>query len=167
MPAEGECITMSSMEQVAEQLRGKGLKLTPQRRLIIGILLEDRSHPTVDEVYRKVLEVMPEVSRTTVYNTIREMMSLGAVEEAGRFGAGGIRYETSDEPHNHFLCVNCKSLVDVDIPTPEVDDVEERLPGCVVLQRRLTLYGLCAKCRESLESERAAERLPTVEGLGE
>ncbi len=155
---------MSSMEQVAEQLRRKGLKLTPQRRLIIGILLEDRSHPTVDEVYRKVLKAMPEVSRTTVYNTIREMMNLGAVAEAGRFGGGGIRYETSDEPHNHFFCVRCKSLVDVNIPAHEVGDVGEQLPGCVVLQRRLTLYGVCSKCRES---ERAAGQLPPVEGLGE
>ena len=56
---------MRSVEQIAEQLRKKGLKLTPQRRLIIDILLHDRTHPTVEEVYRKVLETMPEVSRTT------------------------------------------------------------------------------------------------------
>ncbi len=75
---------MRSVEQIAEQLRKKGLKLTPQRRLIIDILLHDRTHPTVEEVYRKVLETMPEVSRTTVYNTIREMLNLGEVAEGTR-----------------------------------------------------------------------------------
>lgn len=131
-------------------LRAKGLKLTPQRRLIIDILIHDRTHPTVEEVYRKVLETMPEVSRTTVYNTIREMINLGVVSEVEHFGDGGVRYDTAAEPHHHFFCVKCKALVDVDpSESPlgaECEGVPESLPGCVVFKRQLTLYGLCADC---------------------
>jgi len=146
-----------SLEQIAEMLRSRGLKLTPQRRLIIDILIHDRTHPTVEDIYRKVLESMPEVSRTTVYNTIREMLNLGVVAEVEHLSEGGVRYDAAGEPHHHFFCVRCKALIDVDADGPiryELDDhITDRLPGCVVFKRQLTLYGLCAGCAEQEERE--------------
>ena len=46
---------MRSVEKIAASLREKGLKLTPQRRLIIEILSKDRSHPTVEEDRKSVV----------------------------------------------------------------------------------------------------------------
>lgn len=153
---------MRSVEQIAELLRKKGLKLTPQRRLIIDILLHDRTHPTVEEVYKKVLETMPEVSRTTVYNTIREMLSLGEVSEVQDLSDGGIRYDTTGEPHHHFFCVRCRSLVDVDLSLPSVEESSSELADCVILKQQLTLYGLCPACRELQRQEEKIEQKETV-----
>ena len=46
-----------------EQFRQNGLKITPQRRVILALLVQDDSHPTADEIYQRVLAVMPQVSR--------------------------------------------------------------------------------------------------------
>ncbi len=149
---------MRSVEQIAELLRKKGLKLTPQRRLIIDILLHDRTHPTVEEVYKKVLETMPEVSRTTVYNTIREMLNLGEVAEVQDLSDGGIRYDTTGEPHHHFFCVRCRALVDVDLALPPVAESSSELADCVILKQQLTLYGLCPACSELQRQEEKMEQ---------
>lgn len=139
---------MRSVEKIAASLREKGLKLTPQRRLIIEILSRDRTHPTVDEVYRQVVVTMPEVSRTTVYNTIREMASLGEVVEVQDLSDGGIRYDTCADSHNHFFCLSCRSLIDVHVDFPRPESYSGALEGFQVLKQQLTLYGICPDCRD-------------------
>jgi Fe2+ or Zn2+ uptake regulation protein len=153
---------MRTVEEISGLLRKKGLKLTPQRRLIIEILLHDRSHPTVEDVYRKVLETMPEVSRTTVYNTIREMLNLGEVAEVQDLSDGGIRYDTDAAPHHHFFCIRCRALADLDLELPPVPESVPGLSDCVILRRQITLYGLCAQCREE---EKEGEFLKPQEAL--
>ena len=137
---------MRPVEQIAADLREKGLKLTPQRRLIIEILSRDRSHPSVDEIYQQVLVTMPEVSRTTVYNTIREMTALGEIVEVQDFGDGGARYDTCAEPHHHFFCQACRSLFDLktDLNLPE--KYPEPLEGARIVRQQLTVYGVCPRC---------------------
>ena len=137
---------MRPLKEIAADLREKGLKLTPQRRLIIEILSKDRSHPTVDDVYQQVLAVMPEVSRTTVYNTIREMAFLGEIEEVQNFDGGGARYDTSVGGHHHFFCLSCRTLIDVDVDLPDEDVFSKNLQGFEVSRALLTLYGLCPAC---------------------
>ncbi len=155
---------MRSVEEIAGLLRKKGLKLTPQRRLIIEILLSDRSHPTVEDVYRRVLESMPEVSRATVYNTIREMLSLGEVAEVQDLSDGGIRYDTESFPHHHFFCIRCHDLQDVEIALSPVDESAIGLPVCVILRQQMTLYGLCAECREEERKKKSPEHQEALSG---
>lgn len=149
---------MRPVKEIAADLRKKGLKLTPQRRLIIEILSRDRSHPTVDDVYQQVLAIMPEVSRTTVYNTIREMAFLGEIEEVQNFDGGGARYDTSVGNHHHFFCLSCRSLIDVDVNLPDEEEFSRDLEGFEVSRALLTLYGRCPYCvnKEGAGSVRAA-----------
>lgn len=149
---------MRSVEDIAAQLREKGLKLTPQRRLIIELLSRDRTHPTVDDVYRQVTVTMPEVSRTTVYNTIREMTTLGEVVEVQDLGDGGIRYDTSAETHHHFFCLKCRSLLDVDIEMPSAVNFSDNLAGFEIVKEQMTLYGFCPACRNSMEKDQESKQ---------
>lgn len=137
---------MRPLMQIAADLREKGLKLTPQRRLIIEILSGDRSHPTVDEVYRQVLAVMPEVSRTTVYNTIREMTALGEIVEVQDLGDGGTRYDTSAGVHHHFFCQACRSLFDLEADLSLPEEYHGEMEGAKIIRQQLTVYGICPGC---------------------
>jgi Fur family peroxide stress response transcriptional regulator len=49
-----------------ERFRDNGLKITPQRWVILELLADDDSHPTAEQAYQRILSVMPGVSRTTV-----------------------------------------------------------------------------------------------------
>ena len=54
-----------SVQEIAAALTEKGLRPTQQRIAIYDYLLRHPTHPTVDTIYRAVLERFPTFSRTT------------------------------------------------------------------------------------------------------
>ena len=94
---------MHTLEAILELFRQNGLKITPQRRVILEVLTRDDSHPTADEIYQRVLSMMPDVSRTTVYNTLRELVALGELVEVHGLSEGGMRYDADAGVHHHLF----------------------------------------------------------------
>jgi Fe2+ or Zn2+ uptake regulation protein len=138
---------MKSLEMLLEQFRQKGLKITPQRRVILELLAQDDSHPTVDEVYQRVLSIMPDVSRTTVYNTFRELCDLGELTPVHDLSEGGQRYDTNGEEHHHLYCVRCHALVDIDHGFAGLTLAPEEASGYRILSRQVTFHGVCPDCQ--------------------
>jgi len=143
---------VKSVETLIERFRQNGLKITPQRRVILELLADDDSHPTAEQVYQRVLLVMPEVSRTTVYNTLRELSDLGELTRVQDLSEGGQRYDTNSEPHHHLYCVRCHKLIDIDHDFEGLSLAPEELSGYRILRRQVTLYAICPDC-QAAESE--------------
>jgi Fur family ferric uptake transcriptional regulator len=72
--------SLSVQSRVETQFRAKGLKLTRQRRLIATIMSKAKGYPDFDELYRRVAERNPCVSRATVYRTLKLFEREGFVE---------------------------------------------------------------------------------------
>ena len=143
---------MKSLETHLTLLRQHNLKITPQRRLIVELLLDDESHPTVDAIYQRVLAAMPGVSRTTVYNTLHELVTLGILAEVPDLSEGGVRYDTNAMHHHHLFCIQCHALVDVSHSFEGVSLSSEEAAGYQIIQSQVTFYGICPTC-QNLETE--------------
>ena len=130
-----------------DQFRQNGLKITPQRRVILDLLAQDDSHPTADEIYQCVLSVMPEVSRTTVYNTLRELIALGELTEVRDLSEGGLRYDTDTGLHHHLYCLHCHTLVDIDHDFEGLALPPEDASGYQIVRHQVTFYGVCPDCQ--------------------
>ena len=139
---------MKALDTLLSRFRQNGLRITPQRRVILELLVDDDTHPTVEQVYRRVLAVMPDVSRTTVYNTFRELIDLGELRPVRDFSEDGQRYDTSNEVHHHLYCVECHQLVDIDRDFEEISLPPEEARGYRILSRQVTFYGICPDCRD-------------------
>ena len=139
---------MESLESLLAALRQNNLKITPQRRLILELLSDEHSHPTVDAVYQRVLTVMPDVSRTTVYNTLRELVALGILTEVQELSAGGIRYDTNTGLHHHLFCTRCRALIDISRNFEDLDLTPEQSAGYQILRHQVTFYGICPDCQQ-------------------
>ncbi|KAA6323417.1 Peroxide-responsive repressor PerR, partial [termite gut metagenome] len=63
-----------------KHLLAHGIKLSLQRIAIMEYLLEHTTHPTVDEIYTKLFPVMPTLSKTTIYNTLKLLSEQGAIQ---------------------------------------------------------------------------------------
>ena len=138
---------MQSVEILIRLFRQKGLKITPQRRLIFELLAGDGSHPTAEEIYQRVRAVMPEVSRATVYNTLRELIALGELAPVVNLSEGGVRYDTNTAHHHHLFCVKCHALVDVDRDFGQIGLSPEEAAGYRLVNYQITFYGYCPDCR--------------------
>ena len=139
---------MQSPEALIKLYRKKGLRITSQRRLIFEILAEQRSHPTVEEIYQRVRLRMPDVSRSTVYNIIHELVELGELFEVEDISEEGTRYDTALDYHYHLYCKNCHKLIDIE---PDLDSLNlppEKASGFKIQRRQVTFYGICPDCQE-------------------
>lgn len=140
-------MTRLTHETVETMARSRGLKMTPQRRLIVDYLQTVTSHPTADEVLGAVNARYPMTSRATVYNTLNWLKEAGMVREV--FEGGNVRFDPNTGGHHHFVCRVCGRIDDVDFdlvgaveccPLPARHEVE---------QYEVTLRGVCAECQKA------------------
>jgi Fur family transcriptional regulator, peroxide stress response regulator len=141
---------VTSLEKLFDKFRQNGLRITPQRRVILELLASDDSHPTVDDVYQRVREVMPDVSRTTVYNTFHGLIELGELAPVRDLSEGGQRYDTNGDVHHHLYCVECYQLLDIEHDFEGIRLSPEDASGYQVLSRQVTFYGICPDCQAEM-----------------
>ncbi len=144
---------MESIETLLTLLHQNDLKITPQRRLILELLVDDHSHPTVDQVYQRVIDVMPNVSRTTVYNTLRELVALDVLREVRGLSAGSLRYDTNAGLHHHLFCTRCHRLVDIERDFDGLRLKSEESAGYQIMRHQVTFFGICPACQQTSEDE--------------
>ena len=147
---------MRSVETLVELFRQRGLRITPQRRRIFDLLVGNASHPTAEEVYQRVHQTMPDISRMTVYNTLHELVSMGELAEVEEAVAEGTRYDTNAASHHHLFCLRCHAIVDIAHDFGGLDMALSEASGYQIVRRQVTLYGYCPSCRQE-EGADAAE----------
>jgi Fe2+ or Zn2+ uptake regulation protein len=133
---------------LVETFRQKGLKITPQRRLIFQALVGDHSHPTAEDVYQHIVSELPDISRTTVYNTLRELVAQGELV-AIDLGEGKTRYDTNTGPHHHLICTSCHAVMDLHQDFDGLELLPEEARGYRILRNQVTFYGRCPDCQTS------------------
>jgi len=133
-----------------DRLVENGIKPTAQRIAIMRYLMGHETHPTVDEVYRKLCGRMPTLSRTTVYNTLRMFSDHNAARMI-TIDEHRVCYDGNISPHTHFYCKRCKRIIDI------FDNAESVSPvgvgGNRVDDIHLYYRGVCEACLRK-ESER-------------
>lgn len=139
---------MKSPEALINLYRQKGLRITPQRRMIFKLLSHDETHPTVDGLYQKIKAQMPDVSLATVYNTINELVALGELHNLEERYAGGTRYDTLTDPHHHLYCTNCHKLTDIPLGVDPKKLIPQDTAGYQIKRAQITYYGLCEDCQQ-------------------
>lgn len=127
----------------AELLRTHRLRVTPQRKAILGAFhdLPDE-HLSADEVHARASITVPEIGRGTVYATLAELAELELLAAVGT--AEPVRYETNVGAHDHFRCRLCLRLFDIDLP--ECRPADGELDGFVIEDVTVTAEGVCQHC---------------------
>ena len=138
---------LKSIEAIIQVFNQKGLKITPQRRLIFKLLTENENHPTADELYKLVLSHMPDVSQATVYNTLRELVAFGELAPVENLSEAGARFDTNSNPHHHLFCKQCHTLIDIEREFPDVKLTMGEAKGYQIINTQITFYGICQECQ--------------------
>ena len=128
-------------------LRENGYRITPQRRAIIDLLIEDHNHPTADEIYQRLMDTMPDISRTTIYNTLNQLVALGLLKQVVDRGSNSVRFDTNSESHHHLFCIHCQSIRDIHSDVPAFEVTVEDTDGFLIEENQITFYGVCLKCQ--------------------
>ena len=128
-------------------LKKKGLKLTPQRRLIINTIHGVETHLTADEIIAHVQAKMPEVHKSTIYRTLELLEETGCVFKS-ELGDHFIYHHAEEGHHHHLICTGCGKTMECDenLFAPIEKSLVERY-GFSVDFKHLVMSGLCEECR--------------------
>lgn len=156
---------MKSPEELTDLFRATGRKVTPQRRRIFELLQGDGTHPSAEEIYRRLSAEMSTVSLKTVYQTLGELASMGVILSVD-VGTRSMRFDPNVEAeHQHLLCARCEAVQDVTLPVELAPG--EVIDGYLVMRTDIVVRGLCPSCRADLGEAAAKWVAPGVAGVAE
>jgi Fur family ferric uptake transcriptional regulator len=130
-----------------ETLKEKGLRLTPQRRLIADYFHDSGCHLTSEEIIAHVHEKMPGVNKSTIYRNLDILEGIGCVLKS-ESGDHVIYHHAEEGHHHHLVCRKCSKTIDVDekLFAPVERSLNERY-GFRVDFKHVVMSGLCERCK--------------------
>ena len=134
---------MQDPATVTQMFRSRGLKVTPQRQAIFGIMHRSPGHLTANAVYQQARAEMETISLKTVYETLHSLVALGLIRQLD-LGTGGVLFDPTVSTHHHLVCNSCGRTEDVDLDVTPLSARQRH--GFVVLQTEVVARGLCPEC---------------------
>lgn len=139
---------MSCQDGLFRALREQGMRVTPQREMILTVLHDLEDHATVEEVYRRVQGRSSAIDISTVYRTLELLQSMNmlATVEA-QDGQRRYALRHSHDEHAHLVCSECGEVMEVDSqPLLDLARALRRQHGFELAINHVTLSGRCSAC---------------------
>jgi Fur family transcriptional regulator, ferric uptake regulator len=139
-----------SWSTIRDEFRARGLRWTPQRRLIFDVLAESSGHVTSGEIVERCRRRDPETTPSTVYRTLDVLEELGYLHHSHGSDGREEFHVLPESRHAHLQCEQCGRSWEI-----EPDEVGglvrslRRSRGFRVHVGHLTIAGVCADCRRS------------------
>jgi Fur family ferric uptake transcriptional regulator len=143
--------------QIRDELRARGLRWTPQRRLILEVLEASESgHVTGAELVERCRERDPDTTPSTVYRTLDVLEELGYLRHSHSAAGREEFHILPDAEHGHLECRACGGTWELEPADAAavVKSIRTRF-GFVPDVGHLTISGLCAGCQQERNAARA------------
>lgn len=147
--SKGDTITRPSL---MKQLASRGIRMTAQRRLLVGIIQDSPRHLDVATLLAIARKQDAAVDRATVYRTIALLKEHGLIDELDLMHIEGEKhyYEAkTSRDHCHMACFRCGAIMEY------VSQSFEKLKKEMVQQSgfqirvvRLEVGGICKRCQK-------------------
>jgi Fur family ferric uptake transcriptional regulator/Fur family peroxide stress response transcriptional regulator len=123
------------------------LRMTPQRRAVLQVLHEADDHPTAADVFERVRRLVPGIGAATVYRTLALLVDSGQALELSLGDGDSARYDGNVSRHDHLVCVDCGTAIDVSSPLPRraVDELAATT-GFTITSYDVQFRGRCSRC---------------------
>ena len=141
-------MTDATWQAARERLRARGLRWTPQRRLMLDVLAGARGHVTATELLDRCRAADPQTTPSTVYRTLDILEELGLVRHA--HGADGREefHVLPETEHGHLRCAECGKTWEINAAeAATLLEGVERSHAFAVDLSHLVVVGRCSECR--------------------
>lgn len=128
---------------IIEVLKGKNIRISKQRILILDYLMTHPIHPTAEEIFNDLKSEDPDISQATIYNNLNLFVKHKLVKELD-FNMTSKRYEFYKKSHAHFICEVCGNIEDVEV---DEMDYEKSLSMYEIDNVEVTFRGICPECQ--------------------
>jgi Fur family peroxide stress response transcriptional regulator len=119
--------TETPHDTLTQRLASEGMRFTRQREVVYEAVLNQRDHPTADEVYARVRSNVAGISLATVYNTLETLVQCNLVKQVN-FERESTRYCPNLKEHAHFHDTETGRIYDVGLDEGLVEQLRQNLP---------------------------------------
>ncbi len=106
-----------NVEEVYQRCRQLGMRLSRQRRMVLNLLWDERTHLSARDIFEKLNDLGRNIGHTSVYQNLEALQSAGVIECIDR--ASGRLYGYRADPHSHLTCMESGSITDLDVVLPD------------------------------------------------
>ncbi len=148
--------TTSLVDQLADYLKARKLRKTPERFALLEYIASVPGHFTLEMMQQHVEDSGFHMSRATLYNTVNLLTEAGMLRRHDIEGLP-VQYElASTPPHSHLVCTTCHKL----------KEVRDKYFIAFMNTRKYTafntqyyshyVFGTCSTCARKLKREKSA-----------
>lgn len=120
-------------------LKANKLKVTPQRIVLLDIL-NSGGHYTGEQIHTVIRRKEPNISLSTVYNTLDTFEREGILAS---FEVDGMKwYESKTESHVNIYCTDSKKIIDLDMDVSQIAG-ELKKRGISVTKINIVAFSEC------------------------
>lgn len=133
------------------ELLARGVRLTRQRRTILGIIETADQHMDAGMILRRARKADASIDRVTVYRTLKLLKRHGLIDELDLLHIRGDGHYYERHPqreHIHMACLRCGKVMEFE------STLFERLKGQIerdcsfhIVVTRVEMGGYCTNCR--------------------
>lgn len=118
---------------------------TPQREIILKVVKEDITHPTIHEIYLNVSKIDRGIGQATVYRNVNKLVDEGFINRIP-INDESLHYDGCCKPHSHLYCKKCHKIFDITNDYSKVvKDMEEK--NTIKIEKiNIIVEGLCNEC---------------------
>lgn len=135
---------------IPARLRARGLRWTPQRRILVEVLSRTDGHVTGAELVDRCRAVDPATIPSTVYRTLDVLEELGVLSHSHGIDGREEFHVLPASEHGHLYCRGCGGEWELGGDDPAVTAAVQAFDGArgfAVDISHLTLIGRCVACR--------------------
>ncbi len=145
--------------EIIEKLAARGLKKTPQRRMLLKVLSQSDRHLSAEEVVARIKVQQPGISVATIYRNLNKMVEMELVSKLDLHD-GPARYEIYKGHHHHLVCLGCGVALKIGI-CPLQGHIKKIIEeyGFRVNDHHFEVTGHCQKCQQEAKTD---TRLPAI-----
>jgi len=128
-----------------------GLRLTHQRRTILGVVETAKQHLDATQILAQARRIDPGIDKVTVYRTLKLLKRYGLIDELDLMHMQGEKHFYERRPqrdHIHMACLRCGKIMELE------SELFDRLKGQIqrdcrfhIVVSRLEIGGYCSDCR--------------------
>lgn len=124
---------------------------TIQCALVLEIVNQIKCHATADEVYEKLSQDHPNISRGTVYRNLQRLCEMGKIRKR-EIPCGADRFDHLCSDHYHVRCIQCGRVFDVDMAyITNLEKTIQDTHGFVFTEHDIIFKGICSECQSNAQ----------------
>lgn len=133
------------------ELSARGIRMTRQRRTILGVIETADRHLDAAQILRKARRQEPDVDRVTIYRTLALLKRHGLIDELDLMHLQGEKHfyeRKTPREHLHMTCLRCGRVTEFE--SRLFDNLKKQVQTeCRfhIVVTRMEIGGYCAQCR--------------------